>query len=102
MAGQTRRAGKISRKVFGGVARVPHRADPDRAASRDCRLLLRRGLLIQKLEKRVGPPDAIKTGGPVPRHYNTGREGRFAGQCDATGTTLATRARTENENAVLT
>jgi hypothetical protein len=29
--------------------------------------------------KRVGPPDAIKTGGPVSRHCNVGREVRLRG-----------------------
>jgi hypothetical protein len=52
---------------------IPRREDRDRQAV----LLLHGWPEFWLTWEGVGPPDAIKTGGPVSRHCNSGREGRL-------------------------
>jgi hypothetical protein len=64
--------------MFPGVGHFPHREDPDRATAEIAGFFEAHRLgLIGNNQEGVGPPDAIKTGGPVPRHCNSGREGRL-------------------------
>ena len=52
---------------FPDVGHFPHREDPDRAAA-EIAGFFRAHRLKPGAPRKVGPPDAIKTGGPVPRH----------------------------------